>query len=250
MAKTAGLGDNCYVGGYDLSGDVGSLSRIGGGPALLEVTGIDKSGVERLGGVRDGGLTFDAFFNKAALAAHPALSTLPTADVLVTYFRGTTLGNPAASCLAKQVGYDPTRAQDGSLNIAVEAVSNGFGLEWGTTLTAGKKADTGAANGTGVDAGAATSFGLQAYLHVFSFTGTDATIKLQESSDDASGDPYADVTGGGFTQVTSAPTTQRIATGAALAVEQWLRAVTITSAGFTEMTFAVMVARNEATPVF
>jgi len=255
MAKGTGLGDNCYVGGYDISGDVGELSRIGGGPALLPVTGIDKSAFERLGGKRDGGLAFSSFFNDEALFEHVALSPLPTADVLVSYYRGTTLGNRAASCIAKQVNYDPDRGDDGALVFSVEALANSFGLEWGTMLTAGTKTDTGAANGTGVDgdlsgSSGSTSFGLQAYLHVMSFTGTDATIKLQESSDDASGDAYADVTGGGFTQVSSAPVTERIATGAALTVEQWLRAITTTSAGFSEMTFAVMVVRNIATPVF
>ena len=51
MAKSSGLGDNFYVGGYDLSGDTQSLGRIGGGAELLETTGIDKSGIERLGGL-------------------------------------------------------------------------------------------------------------------------------------------------------------------------------------------------------
>ena len=48
MAKQTGLGDNCYVSGYDLSGDVGSLGRVGGGPALLEVTaGTSKAQLHR-----------------------------------------------------------------------------------------------------------------------------------------------------------------------------------------------------------
>ncbi len=249
MSKQSGLGDNLYVGGYDLSGDTGSLSAIGGGPAALPVTGIDKSAFERFGGRRDGRIDFSSWFNPTAGQAHPVLSALPTTDVLVSYLRGTTLGNPAASVLGKQVGYDPTRGADGSLTIAVQAVANGFGLEWGRTLTAGQETDTGAADGTGVDFDGSTAFGLQAYLHVFSFTGTDATIKLQESSNDG-GDPYADVTGGGFTQITSAPTTERIATATGLTVEQWLRAITVTSAGFTEMTFAVIVTKNTTVPVF
>ena len=58
MAKQGGMGDNCYVGGFDLSGDIGCLSRIGGGPALKEVTGINKSGIERIGVLRDGEISF------------------------------------------------------------------------------------------------------------------------------------------------------------------------------------------------
>ena len=40
------------------------------------------------------------------------------------YTRGTTLGNPAACMVAKQINYDPTRAADGSLTIAVQAEAN------------------------------------------------------------------------------------------------------------------------------
>lgn len=241
MAKTAGLGDNLYVSGYDLSGDVGSLSRIGGGPNLLDVTGIDKSATERLGGQRDGSIEFQAFFNPAAGQAHPVLSALPTADRIVSYHRGTTLGNPAAACMAKQINYDPTRAQDGSLTIAVQALSNGYGLEWGTQLTAGKLQHTGAAAGSSVDFGAASSNGLQAYLHVFSFTGTSCTVAIQESSDDGGGDAFANVTDGVFTAATGV-TSERIATANDQSVERYLRINT--TGTFSECTFAVIVVRN------
>lgn len=249
MTKTTGLGDNLYVGGYDLSGDTRQLRQIGGGPALLPVTGINSSGVERLGGLLDGAIAFESFFNKAAGQAHPVLSALPTADVVVSYFRGTTVGNAAASLNGKQVGYDGVRNDDGSLYLTVEAVADEYGIEMGRMLTPGVRTDSGAANGTGYDYGASSSYGLQAYLHVFDFTGTDVTIKLQESSDDGSGDAYADVTGGGFASVTTAPQVQRIQTATNLTVEQWLRVATATSGGFTDVDFAVMVVRNEVTPV-
>lgn len=247
MAKQGGLGDALYVDGVDLSGDVGSIGAISGGPKALEVTGIDKTGYERLGGTRDGALDFSAFFNDTAGQAHPTLKTLPTADRVVSYFRGTTLGNQAASMVAKQIGYDPSRNENGSLTFKVAAQANGFGVEWGTQLTAGKRTDSSATNGTGVDFAASSAFGLQAYLHVFAFTGTSVTVKLQESSDNAVGDPYADVVGGGFTAATGI-TSQRIATSAVLSVERWLRVVT--TGTFSNAIFAVMVARNPVAVVF
>lgn len=252
MSKQSGLGDNLYVAGVDLSGDIGAIGSIGGGNKPLEMTGIDKSGYERQGGVRDGSLEFTSFFNPDSGQAHPTLSSLPTADRVVSYFRGTTLGNGAASLVGKQIGYDPSRNEDGSLTFKVAALANGFGLEWGRMLTAGKRADGAAVNGTGVDDGAASAFGLQAYLHVFAFSGTDVTVKLQESSDDAATDPYADVVGGAFTQITTggAPTAQRIATAGNLAVERWLRVVTTTSGGFSAVQFAVMYSRNPIAVVF
>lgn len=454
MAKQSGLGDGLLVDGINLSGDTGSLGRIGGGPNPLTITGIDKSAFERIGGQRDGGIEWSSWFNPASGAAHANLSTLPLTNRMITYQRGTTLGSPAACLIGKQINYDPTRGDDGAMTIALQSLANGYGLEWGRQLTAGTRTDTGAANGTGVafgydgedylalpgasgdyastpdaaaldivgdidlrarvaladwtpaaestiiakytatgnqrsyalavstagalvfrwsedgtaektetssavlgglaanattwvratldadvggtDAtvsfytsddgvtwtalgtpqavGATTSifastavlelggqtlgtvnrlagkifraqvlnsiggtsvaapiattagitdatprtwtvngaaylssrtrYGLQAYLQVLSFTGTDVTIKLQSSSDNAATDAYADVTGGGFTQVTSGPTSQRIATSSALEVERYLRVVTTTSGGFSSLSFVVVVMVN------
>lgn len=251
MAKSSGLGDNFYVAGYDLSGDVGSLEAIGGGPAELIVTGIDKSAIERLGGQRDGRIDYTAFFNDAASHAHPVLSPLPTGDILSTYCRGTALGSAAACLLGKKLNYDPTRGNDGALTIAIQHRGNGYGLEWGKLLTAGKITVTGAGNQTGVDFGAAGADGLQAYLHVFAETVVDATITIQESSDDGAGDAYAAVTGGAFTQITAgAPLTERIATAAGLAVERYLRVNVATTGGITSLTFAVVVCRNDSPTAF
>lgn len=444
------------MGGYDLSGDTASLGEIGGGPALIEVTGIDKSAFERIGGVRDGRIEWVSHFNDASGHAHPVLSALPTADRTLTYCRGTTLGNAAACLVAKQLNYDPTRADDGKLTIALRAESNGYGLEWGKQLTAGKRTDTAATNGTAVEFGYSSedflfldgtsgnyastpdaasldivgdldlrvrvamddwtpaaestliakytatgnqrsyalavtatgalilrwsedgtaqktatssavntftdgtthwvratidvdnggsnaainfytsedgstwtalgvqqlngattsifastavlelgsqtagtvnrlagkifqaqvltgiagtsvaapivsttsiadatprtwtvqgtaylsshsSFGGQAYLQVFSFTGTDATVKLQHSHDNST---FADITGGGFTAIGSAPTTERIATTSALEIRRYVRAVTTTATSFSSLVFSVMFTNNTTSVVF
>jgi hypothetical protein len=251
MAKTTGLGDGFYLGGYDLSGDIGSLSAIHGGSKPLEVTAINKSAFERIGGPRDGGMKFMAYYNPAAGQAHPVLSALPLADVVATYRNGSTLGNAGACLVAKQVSYDPTRGNDGALTFETEALANGYGLEWGEQHTAGLRTDTAATNGTGVDSGSGgtTNFGLQAYVQVTAFAGTDVTIKLQESSDNGA-DVYANVTGGAFTQVTAAPVAERIATSPVLAVERYLRVVTSTTGGFTSLSFNVVVVRNRTAIAF
>ncbi|MGW6502969.1 hypothetical protein [Nonomuraea angiospora] len=249
MAKQSGLGDRLFVAGYNLSGDIGSLGRIGGGLAgTQDVTGIDKSAMERIGLARDGALEFVAFFNKATDHAHLRLSALPTTDQILTYCRGAALGSPAASLVGKQINYDPSRAADGSLTIAVQTLANGYGIDWGRLLTAGIRTDTGAANGGSVDFGTgSTAFGLQAFLHVFAFTGTSITVKLQESSDDGAGDAWADVTGGGFTAATGV-TSQRIETARGQTVERYLRVVT--TGTFSNAQFAVAVTRNDTSVVF
>jgi hypothetical protein len=250
MAKETGLGDRAYVGGYSLGGDVASLSRIGGGPTAMDVTGIEAFGYERIGGRRDGAIDFTAHFNPAAGRAHPVLSALPRTDTLVTYCRGATIGSPAACLVAKQASYDGTRPADGSLSWAVPNAGNRYGLEWGTLLTAAERTDTGATNGAGVDFAAGASFGAQFYLQVTAFTGTDVTITVQQSSDNGAGDAWAAVTGGAFTAVTAAPTWERLQTARDQTVERYLRVATTTTGGFTALSFVVVAVVNRTAVTF
>jgi hypothetical protein len=242
VGKETGLGDNFYSDGYNLSGDVNSITIAS--PMAVDdgVTGIDKSAVERLGLHRDGAMEWVVLMNPAAGQAHPVVSALPTSDVVASYFRGTTLGNPVASLVGKQIDYNLNRADSGALRGNVQALANSFGLEWGRSLTAGRRTDSAATNGASIDTTASADFGAQAYLHVFAFTGTDVTVKIQDSADDSS---FADVASLGFTQVTSAPTSQRIAIANTATVRRYVRAVTVTTGGFTSVTFAVMINKNE-----
>lgn len=241
--KTSGLGNQLYLGGYDLSGTTGSLSKIGSPHAVLDVTAIDKSAFERIGGLRDGVIDFTSFWD--SVNAHPSLSALPRTDVHAMFTISKTLGTQAACMVAKQINYDPTRATGGALTEAVALQANSYGMEWCRTLTAGKRTDTAATNGTSVDDGAAnapSAFGAQFYLQVFAFTGTDVTVKIQDSAD---GTTFADLSGAAFTQITSGtPQAQRIAISNAANVRRYLRAVTVTTGGVTSVTFAVAYNRN------
>lgn len=253
MTKQTGLGNLLYVGGFDLSGDIQSVGALGGGAAPLDYTAINQSAMDRLLGVRDCRIEVVTFVNAAVTGtAYDRYADLPTTDQTVTYCAGTAIGDPAANLVVKQLNYDMTRAQDGSLTVAVNAVgSGGTGLEWGNLLTAGTRTDTSATNGASYDFGAATAFGLQAFLHVTAFTGTDVTIRLQESSDDGAGDAFANVTDGAFAAVTSAtPQAQRIQTSRTQAVERYLRVITATTGGFTSVSFAVVVVKNTTEVTF
>lgn len=247
MAKETGLGGAFFLDGIDLSGDTQMFSRISKSMGVIEDPGINRYAQERLPAVLDGGIDWSSYFNPSN--AHLALNDLPRGDRICTYFhKDNVLGTPTASQTGKQLNYDPTRANDGGLLASVQSLPNAFWVDWGLSLTTGKRTDTGATNGTGVDFnnwGGGNSFGLQAYLHVFAFTGTDVTIKLQSSTDNGSGDAYADVTGGAFTAITSGtPQAQRIQTARNQAIERWLRIVTTTTGGFTSVQFAVAVTAN------
>lgn len=246
MAKTNGLGMQFYVAGYALGEDTREFAEIGGGPTALDFTPVTKSAMVRQGGQKDGRMNWTSFFNPEVGAAHEVLSALPTASRIATACVGTAIGSPAASIYGRQINYDPSRAQDGMLTAAVNIQGDGYGLEWGDLLTAATRTDTAATDGASVDFTAATDFGLQAYLHVLAFTGTDVTIKIQESSDDGGADAWADVTGGAFTAVTGTdPQVQRIQTARDLTVERYLRVVTATTGGFTDLQFLVAVTKND-----
>lgn len=244
MTIASGLAQQFFVDGHNLSGTTGGARRISGSQATLDTPVVAERGMRRLPGLRDGGIDFDSWFDDSVV--HPALSTLPTADRIATWMFGVALGGGAAMLIGKQIGYDPTRGQDGSLALATSVVANKYGLEWGHNLTAdgtdGVASQSSAGSLTGFnDVAAATDFGLQAYFHLLSFTGTSITLTIQDSDDDAASDPYATVTGATSGALT-APGGVRAETSATENVKEWLR---VTSTGtFSAATFAVAVRRN------
>lgn len=247
MAKSSGLGDNLFIDEFEMGGDVGQLQRIACPMAVQEVPGIKMHAQDRLGLKRDGGIDFNAYFNPDTTAgaegAHAVLSTLPTADRLVTYTRGTALGDPAASEVTKQINYDGDRAADGSFTFGITSQANGYGLEWGSLVTAAPRTDTtDTSPATGLDLGASPtsySHGWSAYLHVIAFDGTDATITIQDSADNSA---FTSLTGGAFTEVTDR-TKERIAGAASATVRRYVRV--ITTGDFTEISFLVNFIRFE-----
>jgi hypothetical protein len=237
MTKTTGLGMQFAVGGYDLGGDVQTLSRVGGGPAApLTATDIRMGAQARIcsvlaadgiaAGLYDGGMEAAVYFDPAANASHSQFSALPTTSALYTCATSALAGAATANLMAKQIDYAGTRGQDGSFMFAVGAQeSDGIPLEWGVALTSWGQSIA-AGNVASVDLGSASpgAFGAVFHLQVFTFTGTSVTFKIQESSDNAVGDAFADVVGGGFVATTAGRTTQRIETGN-INVERYLRVV-------------------------
>lgn len=247
MAKQSGLGDNLYIDGLNVSGDIGALTNISAPMGVQDITSIDKSAYVRQGLLHDGAMGFMSFWNAAnagtANSSHEALKARTTNDRIASYFRGTVLGAPAASMVAKQLNYDHTRNQDGSFTANTDCQANGFGLEWGVNLTAGTKTDTAGANGSTVDLGSTPvsfSQGWAAYLHVFAVTGTSVTVKVQDSAD---GSTWADLSGASFVAASVAGA-QRIASASAIAtVRRYVRVVS--SGTFTNAQFAVNFVRYE-----
>src|SRR3546814_18354603 len=104
--------------------------------------------------------------------------------------------------VGKQIDYAPNRGDDGSLLFTVGIQANGFGLDWCRQLTAGKHTDTAATNGASIDPVASAAFGFQAYLPVFSITGTSMTVTPHEPADNV---PFAAISSGAFAAVPGPP---------------------------------------------
>lgn len=242
MGKQSGLGDRFLVGGANLSGDIGSIQRIAGGPAALDLTDITQSGYDREGGLRTGGMDWSCWFDKQVGQSHLTLSALPRTDVIATYLRGPGIGRAAASCVGKQIDYAGSRAADGSFPLSVSVQSNGYGLEWGLQLSDGIQTDVTGTNGSTLDGAASSALGAQFYLHVVALTGTNVVVKVQDSANNSA---WLDLAGAAFTSATAVGSERIAVTGT---VRRYLRVVT--SGTFTSASFVVNAIRNDTAVVF
>lgn len=239
MAKQSGLGDNLYIAGYDVSGDVSTVSPIASRSGQLDVTAISASGHERIHSHVDGEIGFTSFFNDATDQEHDALKAKGSgADRIVTYLHGSAIGNAAAGLTSKQINYDMSRGADGSLTFGIQCLADGYGLDHCKQLTAGKRTDTSATGtGTSLDNAASSALGLVAYLQVFEFTGTSVTVTIQHSTDDSA---WANLIS--FTAATAVGA-ERITTAAlTTSVNRYLRV--ITTGTFSNAVFTVCASRD------
>lgn len=248
MAKSNGLGMALFIDGYDLSGDVGSIQTLRSSRGDLDVTAINKYAHERIGGFRDGEVAFNAWYNPAdgdpdPVGSQIALEDLPLTDAIILVCFATLLGSDVAELIGPRVEFNENRTPNGALELTTTARANGHGVNYGDLLTAGRRVDTGAANGTGVDGLAASSFGWTAVLQVLDFDGTDATVKIMDSADDVT---YADLAGAAFDEITAAPFSQRLQSSPTATLRRYVRATSITTGGFTLLDFVAAIVRYAA----
>lgn len=245
MAKSSGFGVRLYLQGRDLSGDVGSIGTIRSSLNPLDVTGLDKTAMERIAGLRDGEITFNNFFNPAEGASFEYLSTLPTTNVLALVTFGLNAGDPVVALTAKQVNYDWSRSQDGAFLGTVQLLAaSGVPLEYGLLLMA-KGTHASATDETGIDFGAQTTAGAIGYLQHFDADSGTVEYDLEDSSDSTDGDDGTWANLGAFSDVATpyAPIAERIEISGT--VERWVRAST--NGTFTNAVFAAAFRRLRAT---
>jgi hypothetical protein len=238
MAKESGLGQQIFVNGYDLSGDVATIDNAGSPRELLDITGLNAPAHERVMGLSDGNLGVSSWFNDATEQEHEAFKGLVTTDRIMMWAFGATRGDVAACLVAKQINYDPSRGADGSLSFTIDTqAASGVPLEWGNTLTTGKETHSSAAVSTSRDDGATTGYGLVGILSVTDLDSGTATVSIQQSADDVT---FATILSFVAVAAADAPTAQRLTLSGAI-----LRYLRVSTTGtFSNLDFCMVTRRG------
>lgn len=134
MAKESGLGwttlsvDDSAGVAQAIKNDITDL-QFATPRGVQDVTGIDKSAMERLLLLADFSITLNGVFNDAAGASHPVFKTVPSTSVARTVSIAVSGQTLAAECLFTD--YSLNRAADGSLTwSAPGALADGTVPTW------------------------------------------------------------------------------------------------------------------------
>lgn len=140
MAKITGLPTKVQVddsGGVlrDISNDINSVS-FGTPRGIQDVTGLDKSAMERLLLLADGTVSLSGVFNAAVNRAHDVFKTVPSTSVARTVtidLPPIATGNPRLTMEMLFSNYAVTRAASGELTWTAEgSLSDGTVPSWST----------------------------------------------------------------------------------------------------------------------
>lgn len=232
MAFTHGKGAAVLVDEFDLSAFLNTFD--GAATAdTAEVSTFGSSAKSYVAGLKDATISLGGFFDGAVGAVDEVLQAAIGGAALITLAPAGlgTIGNRVSLADCKGTSYSVAATVGDAVTVSAEAQVTG-GLLPGVLL-ASLVARTATGQTAAVDNGASTAAGAKAFLHVTAFTGTDVTIKVQESPDNST---WADLIT--FTQATGV--TSEVGTGAGT-IDRYLR-VDI-SGTFTSVTFAVALAR-------
>ncbi len=132
MAKQSGMGD--YFAVDDSSGSLRTISNdvtsigVNVGQALIAITGLDKSAVERLIGLADGSFSVSGVFNPTSNMSHDVFKTRTGTRTVDYKIGGNTSGNPYLTMECLVDSYVLARGSDGSLTFTA-----GLQLQSGTS---------------------------------------------------------------------------------------------------------------------
>lgn len=240
MAVSHGRAATIFANGFNLSTYLNTVTLTGTADSA-ETSTFGTTSKSYIPGLLDGTLSLGGFYDGATNAdvdiINAALGNTTFADV--THFpQGDTFGNDGWGFSAFSTSLAMDTNLGGAAAISADLQSS-VGAELLYSLHA-LGAETTATNSISVDNTASSATGGVGYLHVTAFTGTDLTIKVQHSTDDAI---WVDLLT--FTAVAAANAHQRVRTAAlTTTVNRYTRSIWATSGGFTTCTFVVGFGRN------
>jgi hypothetical protein len=185
-------------------------------------------------GLEEGSVSFGGLYDGSASAVDEVLNTAlnGTSVVSVSWPGADTIGQAAAMLQAKEASYQIRVVNNDMVRITGNATAD-TGARFGIVLK-DHAAETSPGNFSSVDNSASTANGAVGQLHVTAFTGTNATIKITDSTDDA---VFSDLIT--FTTVTDVTSERGTVAGT---VNRYAR-VELTGT-FTTITFIVSFVRN------
>lgn len=236
MTFAAGNNAAVYVNGYDLSAYFRSTTQ-DGTAAAYNVTTYGKSSMVYVGGLKDGVLSAEGFYDGTIGTVDEALAAalgVPGDSIWNILFPSDVFGGVGRGFLAVDTKHTTAAPVDGVVTLAVGAQSKS-GFEPVKTLHAMASNGAGTTNGASINNLAASLAGGTGYLQVPVEVASTATIKIQHSTDDST---WVDLIT--FTAVTAAPNAQRVeVTGT---IRQYLRAQVVATGG--AITSHISFARN------
>jgi hypothetical protein len=189
-----------------------------------------------IAGVESGSISIQGLWDGSAAAADEVLDGAIGAESIITVApQGlAVLGNKTIMLKGENVSYQIRSSANDAVRIVAGGMADG-GVRTAGVLLQPLEAETTTFDGTSVDNGASSAFGGVGHIHVTVFSGTSATVKIQDSANDVAWADlitFADITGVVSERLTVAGT-----------VDQFLR-FAITADTFTSMTIACSFARN------
>lgn len=231
MAFAHGKGAGVFVADFDLSGDLTqynwSKSR-----QLVDVTTFGNDNRVFLAGIGEGRISVQGVWNPSVsdieLIAIDGVETVITASPTAA----TAIGDRAHMVNGLLENFQPRAPVNDAVRFS-SGVTASAGAYPGVILHHNNQ-ESSADDFASVDGAAQSSNGATAFLHVTQFSGTDATVTIEDSSNDSTfGSLVA------FTQVTGTTSEKVTASGT---VERYAR-VALTGT-FTTITFVVAFARH------
>lgn len=192
MAVSAGLNQEFFLNGYDLSADIAEVD-VESSQNFQEIGSLTLLAIRRLGLLSDGSLTYQGWFNDATDAHHDAIKAAPVANEYALWCfnpiasTSVQIGDPCVSIQGVRPSIANSRGSDGSLSITVElqAKSGAPGIMDGLMLTTGMQAFSSAADNAAIDYGAgvgSTAFGARFAFQILNDVDSGTLEMLVEDS--------------------------------------------------------------------